>query len=305
MATTARRRLSIDLSILAFGQVVASTAILAIKLSSLHPALLGALRLLVAAAVLTPLYCRDSRLEGRRFRSMAAEALPSVLPGIFLAAHFITWNYGAQLTLAANASLIVNMSPAAMPFVMYFLRRDQPRRRELLGTVVALSGVLVLSGAKVRLGSETLAGDLICFGSMVLLTCYMALGRTNNRQSSLWLYVVPLYWIAGIGALGFSAVLILRDGLWRGPAPASAAAMAKELLYPLYLGLLPTVVGHSIINRSMKVLSSQIVSIAMLSQFIFAGVFSFLLFAEFPAPQFFPAALLVIAGAAVIILDRH
>lgn len=284
---------------------MASSSILAIKASSLHPSLLGAARLLVAGIVLLPLYLRDSRAAGRDLRAMAVSARPALLPGAMLALHFITWNYGARSTLAANASLIVNLSPVAMPVIMYFLCRDRPRPRELIGTALALSGVFLLSGAGARLGADTLRGDLTCFLSMIFLTLYVALGRTNNRGSSLWLYVVPLYWVAGLLSLAISGPLVRAEGLWSAGSPASVLHLGAELFFPLYLGLFPTVVGHTIINRSMRVLPGQIVSIAILSQFIFAGILSFLLFGEVPSALFLPASLLVLSGALVTILDRR
>jgi len=51
----------------------------------------------------------------------------------------------------------------------------------------------------------------------------------------------------------------------------------------------------------MSHLPSQIVSIGMLTQFIFAGFFAFLLFGERPQAMFLPAAVLVIAGALLVI----
>jgi drug/metabolite transporter (DMT)-like permease len=285
------------------GQLVASTAILAIKLSTMHPAMLGALRLLVAAQVLMPLYLRDSRRCGRSCRTMLAEARPSFLPGVLLALHFISWNYGARLTFAANANLIVNMMPVAMPFVMYALAGTRISRRELLGTVVAMAGVLVLTGFNVRLGSNTLAGDLLCFVSMLFFVLYIALGTRNNHQATVWLYVVPLYWTAGLFALLLSSGFIMAEGLWQGGVVPAGFDLVIELAYPVYLGLFPTIVGHTIFNRSMQVLPSQVVSIAMLNQFIFAGIFAFLLFGEIPAASFLPAAALMLVGAALSILQ--
>ncbi len=290
-----------SVALLLFGQMIASTAVLAIKMSILHPGVLGALRLLTAALLLTPRYLRDSRRLGRSAAEMKAEALPSVLPGILLALHFISWNYGARLTLAANASLIVNMMPVAMPFIMFLLMGSRIRRGELIGTAAAMAGVLVLTGDKLRLGGATVTGDLICFGSMLLFALYIAYAKRNNRQSTVWLYVVPLYWAAGLTALALSAPLVPGSGLWAGGLHPQGSALAKEGLYVLFLGVFPTIIGHTIFNRSMSHLPSQLVSIGMLTQFIFAGLFAFLLFGEQPQAAFLPAAALVIAGALAVI----
>ena len=56
-----------------------------------------------------------------------------------LAAHFITWAYGARMTLTAQASLIVNLAPVAIPFFLHWLLRERINCREILGTGLALS----------------------------------------------------------------------------------------------------------------------------------------------------------------------
>jgi len=296
-----------DILLLTLGQIVASSSVIAIKMSSIDSILLASLRVLVAAILLTPWYVRDSRGEGRNPKTLVAEALPSVLPGLLMAFHFITWNMGARMTLAANASLIVNMMPVAMPFIMYGLSRTLITRREIIGTLVAIAGVVALTGPNLRIGGETLAGDLMCLFSMVLLSLYLALAAKNNRQPSVWLYVVPLYWIAGLTALTvYLVTALLGESSGAGSTPVSAVSfpLLKEGLLAVYLGVFPTIVGHTIFNRSMRVLPSQLVSIAILSQFIFAGLIAFLVFGEVPEPLWYPAALLVIAGAVLVITGK-
>ena len=73
--------------------------------------------------------------------------MPSAL---VLAIHFTLWNGGSRFIIAANASLIVILAPLAMPFLISFLTHDRVTRRELGGTLVALFGVLVLTGGGSR-----------------------------------------------------------------------------------------------------------------------------------------------------------
>ena len=50
----------------------------------------------------------------------------------------------------------------------------------------ALAGVALLGFSDFRMSRDTLAGDLLCFLSMVFGTLYFALGRTNRLRGSLW-----------------------------------------------------------------------------------------------------------------------
>lgn len=282
-------RLLYSVPLLATGVFACSTAVILIKASTVHPAVLSAWRLLIAAAILAPFFFYARRRERERFdwRSLR----PSILPAALLALHFISWTAGARLTMAANATLIVNMVPLVMPFLLFFLLREGVNRVELAGTAVALAGVAVLVWGDYRLEPENLAGDLVCFVSMVLFALYLAYGRLNRGISSLWLYVVPLYAIAGIVCLVLSLPF----------ANPFKLLPPREVLLLLGLGAIPTVLGHSLLNFSLKHIGGQAVSVCNLGQFLFAGTLAWWIFREAPHLPFYPAALLVVAGAILVV----
>ena len=263
-----------------------------IKASSVPPYLLSGYRLLVAAVFLFPLFLRDwKRLDGRWPRAGLGR---TVLPAAVLAAHFISWTIGARETAAANASLIVNLVPAAMPVFLFLSLRERPVRWEMVGTLVALGGVFLLSGGEYVAGRDTLNGDLICFGSMILFTWYLALARQNRDFPGLWLYLVPLYGLAAMICFGVAAVsgelLMVFD--------------LRDYLLLIGLGLIPTVLGHSLLNRAMTRMRGQVVSVVNVGQFITAGLMAYLLFAEKPTPVFYFASILVVMGAVITIRAR-
>ncbi|MCU0787405.1 MAG: DMT family transporter [Verrucomicrobia bacterium] len=144
---------------------------------------------------------------------------------MLLAVHFISWIAGARMTPGANASLLVNMTPAVMPFVLYLL------------------------------------AGLICLA------------------------------IAGIhGAMAGAQV-------WIGPR------VGHELLMIAGLAVVPTLLGHSIVNWSFKVFRGQVVSLLVLGQLIFAGITTYLILDETPSPAFFGAVFFVVAGMVLVVLQ--
>lgn len=275
------------------GVFACATAVILIKRSALDPALLSSLRLLLASALLAPLFLRARARHRERWQ--LGEARRSVLPALALAAHFISWVIGARATLAANASLIVNMVPLVMPIFLRFLG-ERIRWEELLGTLLGFSGVLVLSAADFSGAGGHLRGDSICFGSMLFFALYLTLGRHNRDLPSIWLYVVPLYAIAGSVCL---LVTLLDSG-----AAAFRALSLREASLVLALAVVPTIVGHSLLNVSLRRLSGATVSVCNLAQFLFAGALAWVLFGEFPKPAFWPASLLILLGAAVSLRSR-
>jgi drug/metabolite transporter (DMT)-like permease len=114
----------------------------------------------------------------------------------------------------------------------------------------------------------------------------MALGRKNAARLSLWLYVVPLYWVAGLICLA-AALFIVN--------PVKAYAM-PDLLAILGLGVISTAVGQTILNYSFKYFRGQTVSLSIMIIPLFTGAMGYLFFGEVPHPSFYLAALLIAAG---------
>lgn len=271
--------------LLIVGVYACSTAVIFIKISEEHAVLLSSYRLLVAAVLLTPVFIRDFRRQAGSFA--VREFRATIVPGIMLGLHFISWISCARMTNAANASLIVNLVPVAMPFFMLMMIRERLNRNEVAGTIAALVGLFLLSGTDYELNREYFWGDVGCFVSMLFFAFYLALGRRNRHFPTTWLYVVPLYYVAGF----FCLLVALPFVNPIKPYPL------RELGLIAALGIIPTIVGHSILNASMQQLRGQIVSVVNMGQFVFAGIMAFFFLAELPHTAFYIASVLVVAGS--------
>ncbi len=280
---------SLQITVLLFGVFACATSVIFLKKSDTHPYWLSGIRVLIAAAALSPLYWRElkkARGLGRRFAW-------GVLPGAaLLAAHFIAWTWGSRHTSAVNGSLLVNLAPAVMPFTMWLMNRERVSRGEIAGTLVSMVGVMILIGANYKFAPEHLKGDVVCFLAMVLFCFYIALGRRYGMARNLWLYVVPLYAITG--------VLCLCTAVATG-APRPTLTW-HEIAMLTCLGLIPTVIGHSSLNWCIKHMRGQIVSTVNLGQFIFAGFLAYVFLSrELPDAWFYPASVLIVLGSVLVI----
>jgi len=294
-----------NLVILVIGVFACATAPIMINMTRTPPVLMAALRMLVAAIILTPLFIRDLARGGEKFTRRDFARI--LLPGAMLAVHFITWIAGARMTRPTNCSLIVNMVPIAMPFFLFFMLGERITRPEVIGTALAIGGVALLTMAELEVSATHFQGDMLCRLSMLFLTYYLALGRKHRHAGSIWVYLVPLY------AVG-SAICLATAAL-TAAVPAIAAVMPPqevtwetftgyEPLLILALGAIPTVVGHSTLNYCMRHMRGQVVSILSLFQFVFVAVMAYLLWDKVPIHALYPACALLIAGA-VIVLRYH
>ena len=134
--------------IVLFGVFAGSTAVIFLKLSQTDPVLLSAYRLLVAGIVMLPWFFRARSRHPGAFEWKDLRRI--FWPALFLGLHFISWMIGARLTPAANSTLIVMMVPIVMPFLMWFLLREMITRREVVGTLLSMLGVMFLGASDYR-----------------------------------------------------------------------------------------------------------------------------------------------------------
>ena len=289
MASTSSGATPARVAFLSFGVLMAASAVLMIKASALPPALLASARLLGATVILLPFWVAEQRKHRLPFWESVG---PSILPGLFLGLHFISWNAGARATLAGNASLVVNLVPLVMPFLAWWFLREKPTRREVVGTSVALLGVVVLALGDYHFSPEHLLGDGLCFLSMLVYAAYLMLARKRARPGALLSYLTPLYLSGGVVCLAW-ALAFERPF---PPVGATEAWLVAGLVF------LPTLLGHSITNWAMTVVRAQVTSLLNLTQFIYAGFLAFLFFGEVPDGVFLVTAVLVATGAAIALL---
>ena len=127
--------------LLFLGVLAGSSAVIFINASTENPLLVASYRLLIAAGVFSPFFFRTlkQRAEPYTWREFSW----TIVPGLVLAAHFISWVIGARMTLAANASLVVNLAPVAMPFFLWLFYREVVNRSEVMGTLLSIAGLAV------------------------------------------------------------------------------------------------------------------------------------------------------------------
>lgn len=279
-------------AILMFGMTCSALSFIFIRESVERSITLAAWRVLLAALLLAPAYYAARKKYGDEpFIEIIKR---SVIPGLFLSFHFITWVSGVRLTPAANATLIVNLMPLVMPFFMYFLYKEKLYKREWIATGLAMIGIVILSISDVQISKVHFTGDIICLVSMVLFSAYLALARSKLESvPSIWLYVVPMYAIAGMSSLIIAAFT----------GPIMPTLDGYNLLMVFLLAAVSTVIGHSALNFAMQKLRGQTVTLLNMLQFVIAGTAGYLMYGEVPSTLFYVASTFIIAGLLLVVLQ--
>jgi drug/metabolite transporter (DMT)-like permease len=262
-----------------------ASSVIFIRCSGLGPGEISGWRMALGAFCFLPFVRRDQWSQLQRGAWIRA-----ICAGMLLGGHFFTWVMGARATVAANATLMVNLVPLVLPFLLLPLAGEKVRARDWAGTLLGFGGVLVLVGASLGTGG-TWRGDLICLGSMVLLALYMALGR---KAASLFPATAPwLVPVFAIASLTSFAGEWLRVGSLRLPPP-------EEWKWILLILIFPTLLGHGLVARALRYWRGQVVGVATGGQFLFAGIYGWFAFGELPGPWFPLGAALIVAGTRVV-----
>ena len=292
-----------DVMLLLFGVFTCATAVLFIKACKTNPIVLAGVRTMIAAVALSPIVIYQLMAKVRQQRSLRPlealsprELLKSFPGALLLAGHMISWNFGARMTTVANATLIVNLTAVALPFYMWFIYREKINLGEIVGTAMALGGVVVLTAKGLSIGDQNVWGDLTCFGSMLLFAGYIGVSRRAQQGKSLWLYVVPLYAMTSVISLTVAAIYGGISG-----KVELAPLTWTEIGLLLGLGLIPTVMGHSIFNHAIKLLRGSTVSCMNLLQVLFAAVMAYFLWGERPSTRLLVTAVFIVGGLILVI----
>jgi drug/metabolite transporter (DMT)-like permease len=276
-------------AILIASVLLLSTSVIMIKGGAVHPYVLAAWRMVMAVGLLYPLFAR-ARRQHPQF-PLAEAWRRAWLPGVLLGLHFLSWNLGTRLTSPAHSGLALTILPLVTPFVLRAVAGDRVTRGEWIGTGFAFLGVAVMVGSDFRVDRQHAWGDLICIGSIWLCALYVAIGRRNRDFPSVWLYLLPLNVCTALTCL---LVAVFHADFWR-------LHPVREYGLAFALAFVCSLLGHSLLNISLRLFRGQTVSLVTQSQSVFTAFWGWLVFDAVPAAPFYIAATLMLAGVGVAV----
>jgi drug/metabolite transporter (DMT)-like permease len=199
---------------------------------------------------------------------------------------------GLARTTSANASLIVTTTPAAIALIGALMGVEHVSRRVAAGILLAFGGVAVVMGTRgAALSSQTLAGDLMIFGSVFCWTAYVLGMRTIGVGISS-LRATTLTLITGTPGL----IVIGLPGLIETDQKRIGGATIFGILYSSALAL---VVCYLLYNRNVRLIGGVRTTIFGCAIPLVAALVAWPVLGEKPTPAQGLGAILIIAGVLV------
>jgi drug/metabolite transporter (DMT)-like permease len=275
---------SYDLAVLALGVAAVSTAAIFIREANAPALVISAYRLALASAPLLALQAfRRAPLfaPGRRERAL------TLLAGLFLAAHFGFWIASVQETSIITSVVLVTAQPLFVAMASGPLLGERPSSLAWAGIVIAAAGAAVMVSEDIGEGTDALRGDLFAVLGAVFAAAYILTGRSLRTSGSEWLpYVTAVYSAA--------AVLLVLTALAAGHSAGGYSA--ETYVFFVLLALIPQLIGHTAINRSLGYLPAASVAIAILGEPVGATLLGAVFLDEIPTAVQLAGAALVLAG---------
>lgn len=215
----------------------------------------------------------------------------SVTAGLWLALHFALWMPSLRLTSVAAATALVCTTPVWTLAWGRLTGRAVPRP-VLVGVALALTGVVVITGVDASGDRDALLGDAMALAGGMAAAGYVLEGDRAREHVSTATYTAVAYPVC--------AVVLLVVCLFTGTELGGYAARTWVEL--VVLTLAAQLLGHSVLNRTLRTAGATTVSLAILLEVPGAALVAWLWLGQTPPVAVLPGAALVMAGLAVVVL---
>ncbi len=210
--------------------------------------------------------------------------------GLLLGAHFAAWIPSLRYTSVASSTALVATQPVWAALLARARGVHFPGR-VWLGIVVALGGIALLTGVDVSLDRRSLIGDLLALVGAMLAAAYVTVGERARQDVSTPTYTFIAYAAA---ALGLLPVLLLTG-------VALGGYSTQTWLLILALTVLAQILGHSLINATLRTTSATVTSMGILFEMPLATVMAAIFLGQWPPLAVVPALVLLLVGVGVVV----
>lgn len=214
--------------------------------------------------------------------------------GLALALHFFGFFLAMRLTSVATGTALAALQPI---FAAFFVRILGGRitRRVWIGMIVAFVGVLVITGVDFQISKDAFIGDLVAIACAALAAIYTIIGARVRETMSTATYTSIVYLTCVIFSISIS--LIAGVQLWGFPK--------IEWLYLIALIVGAQIMGHTILNFTLKSVSPVIASTVVFFEVPVSALLAFWWIGQLPPLGTIPGLLLILLGCAIFSIRQN
>ena len=215
--------------------------------------------------------------------------LPVIISGIVFGSDIAVWNLSIHYSNATQATLLTNLSPVWVGIGTFLFMPDKPTLRFWLGTVLTISGLVILIGTDTFIQMKFDKGFMLAILSGMLYATYMMISKTALNHLSV---VSFMTYSMGVSSAYLLVICLVTDQpLWNF-TPVVWSVLAIQ-------GLVCQLLGWLALNYTVKKMDAKRVSLSLLSQSIVTGLIAWIFINEKISLQMIIGGLIILAGIGI------
>jgi drug/metabolite transporter (DMT)-like permease len=217
-----------------------------------------------------------------------------VVAGAFLGLHFVLWFASLERISVARSTLLVTSGPVWTGLGGWIFLRQRLGSRFWTGLFVASIGAFLVTEMGGKAGPGALSGDLLAVGGAIAVAAYLLL--VQDLQTALGTGRT-VAWTFASAAIALWPFVFVTDHATSTFFPANSMAWSSVV----GMALVPQLVGHTLLNWSLKRFAAGVVAAATLLEPVFAAALAWLLFGELITWVQAAGAAILLAGVGLAI----
>ncbi|TQR18345.1 DMT family transporter [Psychrobacillus vulpis] len=275
------------------GVISVSISAILVKLASAESGVIAFYRMFFSVLLMTPLffmkYFRELKLMSKR------DWIFSTIAGVFLSFHFILWFESLNYTSVASSTVLVTLQPIFAFAGTYLFFKEKITLKTFLSGLIAITGSVIISWGDFKVSGTALFGDVLALIACALVTAYLLFGQDVRKRLSLITYTYVVYGISSITL--FFYVLIKGESFVGHPS--------IDWFWFLLLALIPNLLGHTLFNWSLKYVSTNTLSIAIIFEPVGAAILAYYIFNELITTIQLVGGIVVMIGILLFVMDEQ
>ncbi|MFX0086316.1 MAG: DMT family transporter [Candidatus Hodarchaeota archaeon] len=197
-----------------------------------------------------------------------------ILSGFFLSLHFFSWFLSLKYTSVAASVIVVNSSPIWVIILSFLIFQDKISKYQFIGLILVFIGLffIYLVSDLQQSSNEVNNGILLALFGAIMFAIYLIIGK--QMRSRYTIPNIPYVFIVNLSC----ALFLLLIAIFLGENVLSFHT--NELIWFIALAIGPSLLGHALLIYSMKYISAQTVSLAVIGETIGASILSWLILKE-------------------------
>tara|TARA_Y100001960_G_C14718577_1_gene851113 strand:- start:245 stop:1108 length:864 start_codon:yes stop_codon:yes gene_type:complete len=217
----------------------------------------------------------------------------TISAGVLLGIHFALFFEAIKTTKIANATFLGTLAPFFTLLLEFFIFKRTYNKKVLFGLFCTLIGSLIILGYQFDIQSKYTIGNLYAVLCSLSIAIALMIGEKVRKNESTIVYTRTLYLSASVTLL-LIAILVNENII---------NYTFNEYLGLIFLGLVPTIIGHNSIYYSIRYVSPTIAAAFPLGEPIIATILAYFIFSEIITINIFLGGFFTFLG--LILISRY